>query len=152
VVIDGAGNLYGTTFLGGADDRGTVFQVAAGSHALTTWATFNGANGGNPDAGVILDTSGNLYGTTFYDRPAGFGTLFQVAAAGAHTLPTWASFSDIPSGAGPNSSLIADADGNLYGTTAYGGAAGHGSVFRVDAAPAHTLTTLFSFDGDNGDY
>ncbi len=64
--MDSSGNLYGTTDEGGADNDGTVFELAKGSGTITTLASFNGSNGENPVAGLIMDSSGNLYGTTAY--------------------------------------------------------------------------------------
>ena len=64
VIMDSSGNLYGTTAGGGANRDGTVFELAHGSGTITTLATFNGANGMTPDASLIMDSSGNLYGTT----------------------------------------------------------------------------------------
>ena len=101
VVRDAQGNLFGTTQFGGANDRGTVFELAAGSSIITTLASFNGANGAAPAAGLIRDAQGNLFGTTFvggaYDR----GTVFELAA-GSSTITTLASFNGA-NGADPRS-------------------------------------------------
>ena len=147
LIADAAGNLYGTTFSGGTAGDGTVFEVAAGTHALSTLATFNGNNGGSPWAGLIADAAGNLYGTTFLGGAAGDGTVFEVAA-GTHALTTLATFNG-NNGSDPEAGLIADAAGNLYGTTEGGGTAGDGTVFEV-AAGTHALSTLATFDGTNG--
>jgi uncharacterized repeat protein (TIGR03803 family) len=156
LVMDGSGNLYGTTWGGGAHSLGTVFELAAGSGTITTLATFNGANGGVTSAGLILDGSGNLYGTTPSTSTA-YGTVFELAA-GSGTITTLASFNGTD-GATPAGGVIMDASGNLYGTTAYGGPAwtgsvpsGYGTVFEV-AKGSGTITTLASFDGTtNGRY
>ena len=148
LTADRAGNLYGTTMQGGANGFGTVFQVAASTHALTTLASFNGTNGSSPLAGVLSDANGNLYGTTVSGGIMNSGTVFQVAA-GTHTLTTLASFSDGANGRFSQSSLIADAVGNLYGTTVLGGAGNGGTVFKV-AAGTHAITTLATFDNVNG--
>ena len=92
----------------------------AGTHTLTPLATFNGANGASPEAGLIADPSGNLYGTTYVGGANGYGTVFEVANDANHTLTTLATFNDT-NGADPLAGLIADASGNLYGTTDYGG-------------------------------
>ena len=147
LIFDASGNLYGTTSYGGANDYGTVFEVAAGSHALTTLATFTGANGAGSIAGLIADASGNLYGTTYFGGSSDSGTVFEVTA-GSHALTTLATFTGA-NGAGPAASLIVDASGNLYGTTAEGGATDQGTVFEV-AAGSHALTTLATFTGANG--
>jgi uncharacterized repeat protein (TIGR03803 family) len=147
LIIDTSGNVYGTTGSGGAYGYGTVFKVAAGTRALTTLASFNGSDGSYPWAGLIADTSGNLYGTTTRGGTYGYGTVFKVAA-GTHTLTALASFNG-SNGSDPTCSLIADAAGNLYGTTELGGANDYGTVFKVDAV-THAVTTLVSFDGTNG--
>ena len=148
---DSSGNLYGTTSgLGyNSSNTGTVFEVAAGTHKLTTLVTFNGANGTGayPYAGMIADSSGNLYGTTSGGGANSDGTVFKVAA-GTHKLSTLVTFNGA-NGAFPESVLIADASGNLYGTTRGGGANGDGTVFEV-AASTHTLSTLVTFNGTNG--
>src|SRR5436305_1131982 len=64
LTIDSNGNLYGTTFHGGAYSAGSVFRIDGVTHALSTVASFNGSNGAQPQASVLLDGSGNLYGTT----------------------------------------------------------------------------------------
>jgi len=147
LIMDGSGNLYGTAYSGGANGDGTVFEVAAGSNAITTLASFDGTNGANPIAGLIMDGSGNLYGTTYYGGANSHGTVFEMAA-GSNTITTLASFSGA-NGAGPYGGLIMDGSGNLYGTTAYGGAGQVGAVFEV-AAGSNTITALASFDGTNG--
>src|SRR5207249_2399162 len=127
LVLDSSGNLFGTTSSGGPGGSGTVFEVAAGSGAFTTVASFSGINGSNPDAGLILDSSGNLYGTTFQGGAHDFGTVYEVAA-GSGAITTLASFT-APEGALPYGGLVRDSSGNLYGTTYSGGASGYGTVF-----------------------
>ncbi len=91
LIMDTSGNLYGTTSGGGASGDGTVFELAKGSSTLTTLASFNGSNGQNPFAGLIMDSSGNLYGTTAYQGAHGDGTVFEFAK-GSSTITTLASF------------------------------------------------------------
>ncbi len=79
LIADASGNLYGTTSGGGANNAGTVFQLAAGTHALTTLATFNGANGSDPAADLLMDASGNLYGTTFTGGANNQGAVFELS-------------------------------------------------------------------------
>jgi len=151
LIADASGNLYGTTRNGGLG-YGTVFEVMNdASHTLATLATFNVSNGWGPEAGLIADASGNLYGTTPSGGGPGYGTVFKVAA-GTHGLSTLASFSsNFPDGAYPTGRLLADSSGNLYGTTYSGGFGGNlGIVYKVANDPGHTLTTLASFNGDNG--
>jgi uncharacterized repeat protein (TIGR03803 family) len=142
LIMDGSGNLYGTAAYGGASNHGTVFEVAKGSGTVTTLASFNGSNGYLPAAGVIMDSSGNLYGTT------NSGTIFELAH-GSDTITTLFSF-NIPFGTYPLSGLIMDSSGNLYGTTPSGGSGGAGTVFELPKGSS-TITGLFSsFGGKNG--
>jgi uncharacterized repeat protein (TIGR03803 family) len=147
LVADTTGNLYGTTYRGGANDAGTVFQVVAGTHVFSTLATFNGSNGANPFGVLIADTAGNLYGTTFRGGVNNGGTVFEVAA-GTHLFATLASF-DVGDGYGPVAGLTVDAAGNLYGTTYGGGPNNYGMVFEI-AAGTHAPLTLALFDGSDG--
>ena len=148
LTADAAGNLYGTTFGGGAGGYGTVFKVAAGSGTLTTLASFSSYDGAYPQGRLIRDAAGNLYGTTYNGGgPGYYGTVFEIAA-GSSTITNLASF-DRSNGADPLAGLTADAAGNLYGTTSFAGPGGHGTVFEL-AAGSGTLTTLASFDGTNG--
>ncbi|HEY2894110.1 MAG TPA: choice-of-anchor tandem repeat GloVer-containing protein, partial [Pirellulales bacterium] len=147
LTFDSSGNMYGTTYEGGPYLAGTVFEIAAGSQALTTLVAFGGDIGGvGPYAGVTLDASGNLYGTA-YGGADGLGIVYEIAAR-THVFTTLATF-DGTNGKLPQSIVTLDASGNLYGTTPYGGASGDGTVFEI-AAGSHTLTTLVTFDGTNG--
>ena len=147
LVDDSSGNLFGTTFGGGADDDGTVFEVQAGSGAITTLASFDDTNGANPVAGLVDDSSGDLFGTTENGGTDDDGTVFEVQA-GSGTITTLASF-DYANGYGPAGGLVLDSSGDLFGTTSGGGAHGLGSVFEVQAGSG-TITTLASFNGTNG--
>jgi len=142
LVEDSSGNLFGTASYGGANGGGTIFEVAAGSHTATAIASFNGANGANPEAGLVEDSNGDLFGTTCNGGAYGEGTVFEVVA-GSGTITTLASFNGTD-GAGPQAGLVEDSSGNLFGTTTQGGARGGGTVFEV-AAGSNTITNLASF-------
>jgi len=163
LILDSSGNLYGTTANGGANGDGTVFELAKGSGAITTLASFNGSNGVEPEAGLIMDSSGNLYGTTsggfsIFHGP-GIGTVFELAK-GSSTITTLASF-DGSDGLYPLAGLVMDGSGNLYGTTEYGGPAynpsrnqlGDGTVFELakGSSGTFTFTTRASFNGADGE-
>ncbi len=131
LVMDTRGNLYGTTYLGGIVNGcydgwcGTVFQLShkvGGGWAYTVLHTFNGADGGNPAAGLIFDARGNLYGTTRVGGARGYGTVFQLRqqGVGRWTERVLHSFNPETDGGFPTDSLILDARGNLYGTTTLG--------------------------------
>jgi uncharacterized repeat protein (TIGR03803 family) len=159
LIMDEAGNLYGTTAYGGSagcDDIGcgTVFEVAPDGTETVLYAFPGGAGGTFPVAGVIRDKAGNLYGTTAEGgtvntncQGSGCGTVFKLAPNGTETvLYTFAGGSD---GDTPQAGLIEDSAGNLYGTTYEGGTGctyfGCGTVFKI--APGGTKTTLYSFKG-----
>lgn len=151
LITDATGNLYGTTQFGGPSGNGTVFKLANDpNHTLTTMASFNNANGANPAANLLIDAGGNLYGTTRFGGVSGQGTVFKVANDANHTLSTLVSFDYFTNGADPQADLIADAAGNLYGTTSVGGVHGVGTVFKMANDANHTLSILASFNGANG--
>ncbi len=155
LVADAAGDLFGTTYLGGVENSGTVFEVAKTGGGYASTATilvnFNFANGAGPDAGLIIDKAGDLFGTTQLGGANGFGTVFElVNNSGSYTLTTLVSFNGADGG-GPLAGLIADAAGNLFGTTAAGGASGEGTVFEIAKTAggyASTPTTVVSFGVD----
>ena len=158
LIADAAGDLFGTTFEGGANGDGTVFEIAktGGRYAgaPTTLVSFNGANGNGPTAGLIADAAGDLFGTTADGGANGDGTVFEIAKTGgsyAGAPTTLVSFNGA-NGGDPLAGLIADAAGNLFGTTAGGGANGdNGTVFElVNDGGSYTLKTLVSFNGANG--
>ncbi len=160
------GNFYGTTGARGANSYfgGTVFKITP-TGTLTTLHEFCSqgasygnpcADGGLPLAGLVQGTDGNLYGTTeigganpcFADSGGyGCGTVFKITPGG--TLTTLYSF-DSTDGALPEAGLIRATDGNIYGTTFYGGANGAGTVFKI--TPSGTLTTIYSSCSQSGGY
>ena len=147
VTLDSAGDLFGTTELGGADSEGTVFEVSKATGELTTVATFTGANGSQPLGGLTIDAAGDLFGTTATGGADGDGTLFEISKATGE-LTTLASFTGA-NGSFPRGNLTIDAAGDLFGTTELGGANNDGTVFEVSKATGE-LTTLATFTGANG--
>jgi len=146
LLVDANGNLYGTTSRGGANNDGTVFKVAAGTHALSLLASFSGTNGGGS---LIADSSGNLYGTLEEGGANGDGSIFELnPTTGVFT--TLFSFNGLD-GYKPDGSLIADANGNLYGMTFGGGGDSGlaGTVFELNVTN-NSLTTLFAFNSTDG--
>ncbi|MGH7168702.1 MAG: choice-of-anchor tandem repeat GloVer-containing protein [Gemmataceae bacterium] len=137
LIMDSSGNLYGTTYRGGASGEGTVFELAQGSGTITTMVSFNGTNGANPLASLVMDSSGNLYGTTDVGGTSDNGTVFEIVQ-GSDTITTLASFNSTD-GANPYAGLLMDSNGDLYGTTLNGGASDDGTVFEV-AKDSNTIT------------
>jgi uncharacterized repeat protein (TIGR03803 family) len=149
------GSFYGTTAFGGTNgDNGTVFKITP-SGVFTSLLSFNGTNGRRPLASLVQGRDGNFYGTTSQGGAAydgilsfGHGTLFQLTPNG--NLTSLHSFTETD-GEGPEAGLVEGSDGNFYGTTLSGGATGdNGTVFRM--TPAGALTTLHSFNGQDGNY
>jgi len=140
------GNFYGTTADGGTNgDNGTVFQMTPAG-ALTTLASFQGANGRHPFGRLTQSSDGHFYGTTLLGGTNNEGSVFQMTAAGA--LTTLASFKFYVNGAFPVGALLEDSDGSFYGTTANGTSAYGGTLFKVTSAGQ--LTTVIVFTGANG--
>ena len=163
LIFDPAGNLYGTTDLGGAFGYGTVFELSPGAGG--TWTekvlhSFNndGTDGIEPLAPLIFDAAGNLYGTTYQGGAYNsYGTVFELSPAGGGTWTEKVlhSFGSGMDGEISYGGLIFDAAGNLYGTTAYGGTNDLGTVFELTPAAGGTWTekVLHSFgSGTDGTY
>ena len=144
VIMDAAGNFYGTTGGGGSDDGGTVWKYTPSMRLITLLHSFTGGNDGKtPQGGLIMDASGNLYGTTAFGGPVGGGTVFKIDAA--NNFSVIYGFTGSADGASPHGDLIMDAAGNLYGTTAFGGSGGKGTVFKIDTS--NNESVLYSFQG-----
>jgi uncharacterized repeat protein (TIGR03803 family) len=141
LVADAAGNLFGTTFLGGTSNSGTIFKL--GKSGLTVLHNFTGfVDGAYPSASLIRDPAGNLFGTTG-GGGAGAGVAFKLNPAGLETVLH--SFGSRESdGVGPGE-LIRDSAGNLYGNTVQGGQFGSGTIFELSKSGGET--TLYSFTG-----
>jgi uncharacterized repeat protein (TIGR03803 family) len=142
---DSAGNFYGTTFAGGSTSCdggcGVVFKIDS-SGVETTLHQFNGSDGENPYAGVILDSAGNLYGTTTVGGRQRYGDVYKLDPSGNETLlHTFTAFD----GEGPFSNVVLSETGDLYGTTVGGGRFGLGAVYKLD--PSGKVTVLHSFFG-----
>jgi uncharacterized repeat protein (TIGR03803 family) len=143
LIRDDAGNLYGTTD-GGGLCCGTVFTLDPNGVETILWTFTGGSDGKFPLGGLIRDNDGNLYGTTNTGGDLDNGIVFKLDPAGALTVLH--TFGELPVDGGiPFSGLIADAAGNLYGTTEAGGLYGPGSVYKL--APDGAFTILHSFTG-----
>ena len=132
LIFDGKGNLYGTTATGGVGQHGTVFVLSPGSEGWTETVIHNfWVNASNPQAGLVFDNAGNLYGTTLKGGKNGFGIVFELSpVAGGWSKKNIHQFSNGVGGGQPFGRL-AFAGGNLYGTTSSGGAVGVGVVFEL---------------------
>jgi uncharacterized repeat protein (TIGR03803 family) len=128
--LDANGDLFGTTFIGGANNLGTVWELAKGSSTITALASFNGPDGERPRSGVTLDANGNLYGTTTSGGVNSANGVVWELAKGSGAITALATFQNSTSGTDSKAGVTLDANGNLYGT-AGGGAAGQGTVWEL---------------------
>ncbi len=150
IVLDGGGNIYGTTEGGGKANLGTIYKLASGTSTVTTLATFDRGKYGASAVGLVSDSSGNLYGGIHYSGPFDYSAVYELLN-GSSAVTTLATFSSI----GDISALTLDGSGNIFGTTNVGGALndrnsyGNGSIFEI-AKGSGTVTTLASFSGTNG--
>lgn len=119
LIRDALGNLYGTTYHGGAYGNGVAFELSPTGQE-TVLCAFTWGDGGEPWGDLIRDSAGNLYGTTFEGDAYGAGVVFQLSLTGHETVLH--SFTGGADGGWPLAGLIGDATGNLYGTTQSGGA------------------------------
>lgn len=158
---DGQGNFYGTTSRGGSKTCGcgSVFRIAADGTLTTIYSFEGGSDGAQPFAGVTFGPDGALYGTTVGGGGSswncyGFtcGTVFRVTPDGQESVLH--RFAGMPDGGSPEAAVILDREGNIYGTTTYGGNGsggfGYGTVFKISPDGTETLLHVFNNDGRDG--
>jgi uncharacterized repeat protein (TIGR03803 family) len=156
LIIDKAGNLYGTTQQGGADGAGTVFELMPekdGKWKEKILHSFlSTGDGVFPDAALVFGADGKLYGTTYQGGLQGYGTVFNLTpiANGRWTEKVLHNFDfNGTDGTGPLAGLIFDSSGNLYGTTQTGGSTNNGTVFEMTPAKNGSWAekVLYNFTG-----
>ncbi len=164
LVMDSQGNIYGTTFYGGAYGYGTVFELDFTTGQETVLYSFTGGGDGEGPVGApIVDKAGNLYGTTLHGGGAGdpqgcssndyvgCGTIFELTTAGQEkVLYRFCSQANCMDGACPAAALIEDGKGNFYSTTYGGGVLGLGTVFVLEGKTG-IETVLHNFSGGPSD-
>jgi uncharacterized repeat protein (TIGR03803 family) len=156
VVFDSAGNLFGTTVTGGTYDHGAVFELSpaqGGGWNEQLLYSFRSIDGCGPRSTLIMDSAGNLYGTSFSCGANSYGAVFKLSPTlgGSWTETVLYNFR-ADDGQYPCTGLISDATGNLYGTTAFGGTYGVGTVYELTPTQGgYTERVLYSFDGPHGD-
>jgi uncharacterized repeat protein (TIGR03803 family) len=138
VILDAAGNLYGATSTGGSGHGGTVFKLtfSNGRWVYSPLYSFAGPSNGRlisgPVGNLVMDSGGNLYGTTFSDGIYGSGAVFKLTPSnGSWTYTSLHDFFNGSDGGFPYSNLVIDTRGNLFGTASTGGAQGLGVVFQI---------------------
>lgn len=158
-ILDGHGNLYGTTVYGGTYGYGAVFELSPGPNGQwteTVLHSFNldGQDGIRPYSSLVMDSAGNLYGTTYLGGTYSLGTVFEVMpGSGGWIEKVLHSFnSDGTDGFNPYGNLIFDAKGNLYGTTYVGGTGSVGTVFELSPKPDGSWqeNIILNFDYTDG--
>jgi uncharacterized repeat protein (TIGR03803 family) len=155
LIQDSAGNFYGTTFDGGAYGNatffgyGTVYKIDGSGNESVLYSFAGSPDGDAPIGNLVMDSAGNLYGATQGGGTFGFGTVFKLDATGNETVLY--NFAGPPTdGETPMAGLVMDAEGNLYGTTNYGGNAPNigGAVFKLDTTGHETVLYNFTGEGD----
>jgi uncharacterized repeat protein (TIGR03803 family) len=156
-VLDKRGAIYGVTQLGGSSNNGAVFKLTPGKSGYTERVlySFPGGGGGTlPQAGLTIDTSGSLYGTTYYGGAGtcggGCGTVFKLTPGkSGYTESLLYSFKDEADGDGPSAALrVDDRTGAIYGTTEYGGADFYGTVFKLTPSGSDYIESIiYQFNG-----
>ncbi len=153
LIADSSGNLYGVTAFGGNQEgfsgSGVVFKLVPAGNETVLYTFTGGADGAQPQGGLVMDTAGNLYGTTVDGgiQPGAFGSgvIFELDPAGSETVLLTFDYID---GANSYAPLLRDAAGNLYGATFSGGHFGDGAVFELGATGSEKVRYAFSGPAD----
>lgn len=137
MTLDSSGNLYGTTSSGGPTKSGTVFELTPAENGQWTESILYNfgatqVDGETPAAGLVIDSEGNLYGTTQFGGRFGFGTVFELSPGPkGWTETVLHDFASKPDGTFPEAPVVFDSAGNLYGETSSGGLYSFGTVFEL---------------------
>jgi uncharacterized repeat protein (TIGR03803 family) len=155
VTFDSAGNMFGTAVQGGAYGGGTVFKLVRNGNQWTHSDIYNftgGADGFEPVGGLIIDSAGNLYGTTEGGGTCSCGVVFELSPLeGGWSYQVLHNFDPHTDGGWPLASLIMDAAGNLYGTTSDGGPGVGGTVFKLSpSGNIWNFSMIYGFDEGGG--
>lgn len=154
VIVDPSGNLLGTTEYYGANNAGVIYELSnsGGSWKETLLYTFCSASGcsdGNgPFAGLARDSSGNLYGTTYFGGAQSDGVVFELSSKGSYSvLHSFCSESNCTDGSQPAAAVTLDSSGNIFGTTGRGGDNNFGTLFEISAG---SFSRVYSFCAQSG--
>jgi uncharacterized repeat protein (TIGR03803 family) len=149
VIRSSGGEIFGTAYQGGAANAGVVYKLDPYGKETVLHSFTGGADGGNPYAGVVFDTEGNLYGTTYNGGASGAGVVYKITPSGQETVLY--SFTGGTDGSNPYAGVIFGDDGYLYGTTLHGGLVGYyatGVIYKLSVSGQETV--LYTFNGAAG--
>lgn len=148
LIMDAAGNLYGTTLGGGANNNGTVFELSTTGSETVLHAFQNTPDFATPYSGLTMDNLGNLYGTTWFGGAKNSGGVFEISPNQTETIlyDKWCAYPCTQDGDSSAGGLILDKNGNLYGTSVLGGAFARGLVFAINIGRKKEAM-LYSFAG-----
>ena len=156
LTMDNVGDIYGTSYYGGGNNEGIVFELIPNGSGFVETTIYNfigGADGANPSSALIMDASGDLFGAAFGGGSGGYGTVFELTANGngGYTESTVYTFSGGSDGANPQdlAGMVLDTAGDLYGTTVNGGSNGYGTVFKLtpNGSGGYSESVVYSFGG-----
>ncbi|HXM23772.1 MAG TPA: choice-of-anchor tandem repeat GloVer-containing protein [Terriglobales bacterium] len=151
LVRDSSGNFYGTTYQGGSCGAGTVFELSSGGKETVLHNFCLGGDGGFPFGGVILDSSGNVYGTTEVGGTRNGGTVFELKRkSNGEWSESVLHFFSGPDGKGPFDGLIMDAAGNLYGTASEGGSGAPFGGVAYEISSSGMYSVIYNFCSVSG--
>jgi uncharacterized repeat protein (TIGR03803 family) len=139
------GNFYGTTFIGGKNDDGTVFRISPSGIETNLYSFRSVPDGSEPYAGLVQGSDGNFYGTTLHGGTNNDGIIFRINPNGNETILYSFAGSSNYDGDTPYAGLVQGSDGNFYGTTLHGGTNNDGTIFRI--SPGGSYTNLYSYTG-----
>jgi uncharacterized repeat protein (TIGR03803 family) len=154
VLVGASGGIYGTTGYAGADNAGTIYELTQsnGTWNENTLYTFcsqaNCTDGNGPFAGVAQDSSGNLYGTTYFGGNANDGVVFELASGGQYSvLYSFCAKTNCTDGSEPLAAVTLDSSGHIFGTTSRGGNGNFGSMFEIAKGKFQQLYSFCSLSG-----
>ena len=144
LIRDSEGNLYGTACNYGTFGFGDVFKIDTSGNFSVVHAFSGGADGATPGSGLVIGPTGDMYGTTaFGGVMGGWGTVYKIDGSGQETV-IYSFTGANGDGQNPHASVTLDSEGNLYGTTQFGGSSSvYGTVYKVDTSGHETV--LYNF-------
>jgi uncharacterized repeat protein (TIGR03803 family) len=149
LVMDARGDLFGTTFNGGKNGLGSVFEVARGSRGIRTLASISSTTGRKPEPAIAVDARGDLFGVTEFGDASGNGTIFEVKKGSRAATPLASFGANSSGGKLLANNLVVDPQGNLFGTATPSGP-GSAIVFELPKG-SRAVVSLASLDFAPGD-